>query len=223
LHEWHVDLIQSRFLPHIPHGGLVLDVASGYGRISLPVQTVRQDIQLLGLDFAYPYCQYYAANLCTPAVCASINDLPFETDFAHGIIAVTALMYVTATREREVLEQLVRRLKPGGYALFMDPGLEFLHLASLFKRSETSTSGKGFKKNAYLQLGRTDMTRVVAAGGCPVFSYLLPVLYVTAKNRGVAQKFLRVIRMLDNRAGSYHKFTLHRWMLLQRIDESFNN
>jgi hypothetical protein len=62
------------------------------------------------------------------------------------------------------------------------------------------------------------MTRVVASGGCPVFSAFLPLLYVAAKNQGVAQKLLQIIKMLDGKVEKRHKFTLHRWMLVERIE-----
>lgn len=217
LHEWHVDLIQTRFLPHIPHRGKVIDVASGYGRISAVIQSTRPDIQLFGLDFAYPYCQYYAANIHAPAICGSIYDLPFPFGFFDGIVAITALMYVENTQEQAVVKQLVQRLRPGGYAFLLDPGVEFLKLASVFTQSRASTSGKGFSQKSYKQFGQTSTTRVVASGGCPMFSLFIPLLYGVAENQGIVRKLLQTTKMLDSKAEKHHKFTLHRWMLVKRI------
>lgn len=217
LHKWHIDLVQSRLLPRMPQGAVVLDLACGYGRVSLPIKVIRPDIQLLGLDFAYPYCQHYTENVRSPAICASIYDLPFMPDFLDGIVAITALMYVATGQEEAVFQQLIHRLKPGGFALFLDPGAEFLNAASLFARSRTSTSGKGFKMDDYWQFGQTRTTRILETGGCPVFSTFLPLLLGIAKNPGLAQKMLQAISILDVKLGRHGTFTLHRWMLVERV------
>ncbi|MCA9873442.1 MAG: class I SAM-dependent methyltransferase, partial [Anaerolineales bacterium] len=182
LHKWHIALVQSRLLPRMPQGSVVLDLACGYGRISLPIKVARPDIQLLGLDFAFPYCQHYIENVRSPAICASTYSLPFVPDFLDGIVAITALMYVETGQEEIVFQQLIHRLKPGGFALFLDPGTEFLKAASFFARSRTSTSGKGFRKYDYWQLGQTRTTRILEIGGCPVFSVFLPLMLGIAKN-----------------------------------------
>lgn len=217
LHEWHVDLIQRQLLPYIPDEGKLLDVASGYGRVSIPIQAARPDIQLLGVDFAYPYCQHYITNVKMPAICASIYDLPFPFDFLDGIVGITALMYVKDGQEQIVFNKLVQQLKPGGYAFLLDPGVEFLTLASTFIHSQASTSGKGFTQKDYMQFGQTGRTKVIASGGYPIFSTFIPFLYgISSKNQHIVHKLLHIIKKLDKRAEKHHKFTLHRWMLVKR-------
>lgn len=217
LHQWHVGLIQNQFLPLMPPESRVLDVASGYGRISLPIQAVRPDIHLFGLDFSHIYCQHYAVNVQSPVVCGSVYDLPFANHFVDGIVAITALMYISTSQQKIVFSHLTQLLKPGGYALFIDPGLEYLKTVSLYTRSQSSTSGQGFKKDIYLKMGATETTRVVQSGGCPVFSVFMPLLYALANNQRIIKKLLEIIRAWENRVGMHHRYVLHRWMLVERI------
>ncbi|MGD9730973.1 MAG: class I SAM-dependent methyltransferase [Desulfamplus sp.] len=218
LHEWHIDIIHSKLLPHIPYKGSLLDVASGYGRTSLYIKSVRPDIQIFGLDFAFPYCKHYIDNVQAPSICASIYDSPLRTNIFDGIVAITALMYITDTHKEIVLRQLMQHLKKGGYALLLDPGAEFLKLVSVFKQSRTQTSGKGFNKKEYINLGKSRTTKLEEMGGCPIFSFSLPILYGLYSNNDIILRLLQIINVLDRKLTKYHKITLHRWMLVRYID-----
>ncbi|KAA3659118.1 MAG: class I SAM-dependent methyltransferase [Chloroflexi bacterium] len=216
IHNWHVHLIKTQLLTHLPAGGKLLDVACGYGRLSKPVLAFDPTMQLYGLDFANAYCQQYRTDLQAPAICASINHLPLANAWLDGLVAVTALMYVPDNQAKTVLQQLMQRLKPGGYALFIDPGAEFLNLVSRMGGSGSSTSGTSFYKKEYLDLADTEGVEVVAAGGLPLFTLLLPLMHGLGGMETAVKTILKSIVKADRKLEKVHKFTLHRWMLLRR-------
>lgn len=218
LHEQHINIVKQKLLSQMPQSAIVLDVASGYGRISSDVQTIRPDLELVGLDFVEQYCQAYVKNTESTAVCASLYDLPFIKNFADGIIAITALMYIDGAQQSNVIHHLLKCVNPGGYVLFLDPGIEYLDLISQFRENEQpNTSGKGFAKNEYLRLGQTNISQVIDSGGFPAFSFFLPILYGLARYEKITRKILGFTKLLDRKMGGYRKYSLHRWLLLKRI------
>ena len=87
--------------------------------------------------------------------------------------------------------------------------------------SESTTSGEGFLLEDYNKLGESRLTEIVACGGFTGFSLLLPILYLFRARPGVIKPLLRLSAAIDESLGDrryWQKFTLHRWMLLRRLD-----
>lgn len=220
LNSWHVTLLKKHLLVTIPDSGSVLDVACGYGRLSNAVRSIRPDIQLIGMDFSYAFCNLFSEVSGEPSVCASMYDIPMRKHTLDGIIAVTALMYIEDASIEEVFRNVMGLLKPGAYALFLDPGDEYLKFISIFHQSSSSTSGKGFSKKEYFRLGNISSAKIVAMGGCPIFSFCLPLLHalrVTGKSF-IARLLIGTIRKLDELLERFSRFTIHRWILIQQVN-----
>lgn len=218
LHERHVEVVLNRLLPRLPQGALVLDLGCGYGRISSHIKAARPDIQLVGVDFAFSYCQQFTQNVEAAALCADLSALPFAKGCVHGVVAVTALMYIPAAKQEAVMDHLLQRVQPQGFAIFIDPGAEFLGLVHLIngRRSRKLTSGAGIGLQKYDRLGTTSRTQIVDAGGFVIFSLFLPLLYLLQKRVGLVKWLLNFTAILDQKLG-WRRFTLHRWMLLKRL------
>ena len=216
VHDWHVAAVVDQLLPLLPRGGLVLDLGCGYGRIRAPVAAARPDLRIVGMDFSQNYCRMYAATQKAATVCADVNRMPFAHEVFDGIIGVTCLMYIERARRAERIPQILEVLKPGGHALFIDPGLEFMRLARLGLRStrETPTGGIGFLLREYRKLDAGPQHRVHALGAMPAFTAMLPALYATTKNATVTRYLLRVAQRLDFGTRAFGRLSLQRWALI---------
>ena len=217
LHEQHTCVIQQFLLSRMPPGSKVLDAGCGYGRISAYIREIRPDISLIGIDFAPSYCQLYKENIAAPAICADFACIPLPYHCLDGLIAVTALMYFPENQRTLVASELIKRLKPGGLAFFIDPGLEYLNLLGGKQRVSSTTSGSGISLKTYDQLGNNPPAQIKACGGWFGFSFLLPLLYVTRRQYRLTKYLLQVANVLDKALASWRRFSLHRWMLVQRL------
>jgi SAM-dependent methyltransferase len=217
LHDFHVRIVTEELLPRIPSNGQLLDVGCGYGRIAESIREVRPDVAVIGADFSSTYCRMYAARVGQPAVCADINAMPLRPGSLDGLIAITSLMYIDKDRRGDVIASLNGLLKPGGHALYIDPGHEFTRLTAAIKPSTTTTPTRGswFRAAEYRRLG-TLGTKLVNFGGTPGFSTLLPLLYALARSTWPFEKIARVSSVCDRRFGKLWKYSIHRWMLVQR-------
>lgn len=216
LHQWHAMLIRQRLLPFLPHGATLLDLGAGYGRLSRVVQDARPDVHLLGLDFSLTYCRLYHAQRLGAIVCGDVSHVPFMPAAVEAIVAVTALMYVAPAQRRQVMAEVLAVLRPGGLALFVDPGMEYLRLIRLLSRRGSPTGGHAFTHQEYRELGSTTATQIVAWGGNPGFSVLLPLLYAAQRRPSIAQRVLRVAHGLDTCCPGHRRWTFYRWMLVRK-------
>ena len=219
LHEWHAQIILSQLLPLLPQQASLLDLGCGYGRMSALIHAARPDIKIIGLDFAFAYCKLYQSNLTrNPIICADVSQLPFQEGRFDAVISITTLMYVPEDRRVAVTKTILQLVKPRGLVLFIDPGLEFSKLVTIFKKSHSLTSGQGFYLSTYENLGKSSLSRIIGSGGLFGFTFLLPILYLFRQHRWLRQNLFKLSKWLDKKFSNWRKFSLHRWMLLEKND-----
>lgn len=216
IHEWHVWAVTIQLLPQLPRKALVLDLGCGYGRIRQHVTAIRPDLQIVGMDLSENYCHMYAPSLSAKAVCADMNHMPFAHATFDAIIGVTCLMYLPRDRRAEHISRILDTLKPSGYALFVDPGLEFMQVVRFGLRStrKTPTGGEGFLLREYRTLDPDTRFRTCRIGGIPVFTALLPLLYLLHRNESSINHLLEFAKKCDFTAQRFMKYALQRWVLL---------
>lgn len=218
VHEWHVWAVLSQLLPRLPQKAKVLDLACGYGRIRRAVIGERPDLDVQGVDFSEIYCREHSRAFGGNTICADMTKLPFAPGSFDAVIGVTALMYLApSTRERD-MTQILNLLKSGGHALFIDPGSEFMRLARLGIRPSrrTPTGGEGLSLKSQRHLGDTAHCKVQGLGGLPLFTLLLPLLYLLRNRVKWIAPFLHMARTYDRRARFFLLFSLQRWVLVRR-------
>lgn len=217
LHEWHVWAVTKQLLPRLPRNALLLDLGCGYGRIRRHIIDARPDLRVVGADFSESYCRLHAQSFnSAETVCADIRHLPFAPRSFDGVVGVTALMYLPRAERPRFIHQILTTLKSSGYALFIDPGLEFMRLARLGMRStrSTPTGGEGFMLDEYRRLGTVASCPTVAMGGLPWFTVSLPLLYLLRRSDGALRAVLRRLQPQDFANRSFLRYSLQRWVLL---------
>lgn len=216
VHDWHVWAVTTQLLPRLPPQACVLDLGCGYGRIRRHVADARPDLRVVGTDFSEGYCRLHAQTFRAETVCTDMRQLPFAPASFDGIIGVTSLMYLTPTERAECIQRILVSLKPSGHALFVDPGLEFMRLARFGLRStrNTPTGGDGFLLHEYLRLDASGRFKTLGIGGIPLFTTLLPLLYLLQRRAATMQKLLASIQPRDFTARAVSRYSLQRWALL---------
>lgn len=218
LHQRHLSLVAGKLLPLVPAGARLLDIGCGYGRIGSDIRLRRPDLQLIGVDFSLTYCRLFTNDTSAPVICADLSTLPFRESVADALLCVTSLMYVPTAHRQKVFSAMIGNLKPGGLALLIDPGQEFLNLFRLFRSRKPvyTTGGTGFTLEEYNRLGCTGPSDILDAGGFMTFSLLLPVLYALHNHSGMLRPILRFVEAADLPLYRMRKLTLHRWMLIRK-------
>lgn len=217
IHNWHRRLIAQHMLPLLPYTSRVLDIGSGYGRLSHVIKEKRPDIKLIGIDFNLQFCQIYHHNIGA-SVCADVRNLPFSPCHSDGLLVVTALMY-TKEDVLTVVQSVLAQLKPGGIALFIEPGSELIacinKLWPRFKRR--TTGGQGFSQKDFLHLFSNTPCLVLGKGSNLIFTLVLPLLLIFGKISPLGTWLANVAVNLDIHLNIYGKFALHRWIMVQRL------
>jgi SAM-dependent methyltransferase len=209
-------VILERFLPRVREYGHLLDLGCGYGRLSQIVRASRPDLELIGVDFSRTFCQLYHEGTSSPAVCADIARLPLQAASFDALLSVTSLMYVPRAQRNEAMASLIKLLRPGGTALFIEPGEEFLSMATRLSPSSASpTSGLWFRLGEYDALG-ADHAEILDTGGFPVLSALLPVLQKLGATRAPLGPLLTLTTGADRVLRNWRRFSVYRWMILGR-------
>jgi SAM-dependent methyltransferase len=218
IHRIHMRLIETWLLPRLESGSRLLDVGCGYGRLGREILGQRPDIRLIGMDFSLNYCRLHQKELKVPTVCANLSEMPLPPASFDAILAVTALMYVQREERGNVLRKMIALLKPGGFALFVDPGQEFMDFISRVRPSSArkSTGGSGFTASEYLDLAQISGARVSAVAGMPIFTLALPFLALMAGLPGVTKVIPPLLDRLDRPLAHWWRFSFHRAMLLVR-------
>ena len=215
--NWHAALVERQLLPDLRVGAFVLDLAAGYGRLSRGIREVRSDIILFGVDFSLTYSHLYAQNIGN-SVCADLRHLPFSDNVFDRIIAVTGLMYIEPDECELIVQQIIARLKPGGLALFTDPGAEIIFFLRRLHPSlaKNGTGGTGFRREEYLHLFELENCSIVAKGGNIFFTALLPILLLFRSRPRIVSSIASWAVKLDLRFGGWNRLALHRWIVVRR-------
>lgn len=220
LHQQHVRIVREQLLSRLPAQARLLDLACGYGRMSTAISDVRPDIELVGLDFALSFCRAYRDDIGQPVVCGDVLTLPFVEGTFDAVLGLTALMYVPEPQLLSFVEHLFCMLKPGGVALFIEPGQEYLSVVQRIRGGSgtTVTSGRGLTIGEFKNLAQGINRQEVAHGGVPAFSLLLPVLYVLGRHENVLRPLLELLSVLDRKIETWSQFSFHRWIRIQKAD-----
>lgn len=218
IHNWHTGLILRYFLPLIPEGGHLLDMGCGYGRLSREVLRHRSDVHIIGTDFSLEYGRIFATSTHAPAVCGCLQSPPFANGAFDALLAITALMYVEPAAHKKVMNGLLALLRPGGVAFFLDPGKEFMQLASWLHPSSRhkTTGGTGFTARYYRQLASPH--QVVKIGGATLLTMFLPVALALGKFPGGQSRLLARLVSCDTGMGWHSFWDLHRWMVVRKVE-----
>jgi len=218
INQWHGAIVQSCVVKLLPSKAHVVDLGSGYGRMSDIIQQNIPDSMLVGLDFSYNYCQAYAAKYGS-VVCADIKKLPFLPNHWDGILVVTSLMYIEGAQCKATVDEIIDTLKPGGVALFVDPGFEIIKILRYFFKilGKKTTDGEGFSQYSYLKLFENNKIIVVNKGGNAMFTIFLPILMLIHNRPIMIRFFCKWITSFDVYLKFYFKYSLHRWVLIRRV------
>ncbi len=218
IHQWHRNILCDKLLALIPANGQLLDLGCGYGRLSGESIRCRPDVCVTGVDISLNYCHLFHRNISASAVCASIEALPFRPASFDALLGVTTLMYVPAEHQVKVMAGALKLLRPGGHALFFDPGSLFLALSSrLFPGiRKRSSGGYGITKRKYRQMAGQAGCRVRQCAGGSWLTLALPFAMLLRPCHRVQKAILKGAVSLDTGNVRGAPWDVHRWMLIER-------
>lgn len=218
VHRFHTDPVSKNLVTRLPRDARVLDLGCGYGRIGETIHRARPDIELVGADFAFPYCTLYRQTLGAGTVCCEAAALPFAPGSFDGIIAITVLMYLHPEQRDKAIGELLRLLRPNGFALLIEPSQEILTVMSHLRPggARTTTGGAGFSMSEYRRIAEADGIAIDSYGGMPFFTLLLPVLLTLNRIPRLQRALLRFLGPLDATFRHLWKYSLQRWLLVRR-------
>lgn len=216
--HWHSAVVRECVGKLLSDGARIVDLGSGYGRMSDVIQQSKPDSTMVGVDFSYKYCQSYA-DRHGYAVCADIRNLPFIFNQWDGALAITSLMYIDHHQCKTTICEIINTLKPGGVALFIDPGSEIIKIIRLFSNEtrKNVTGGDGFSQLSYIDLFDIENCVVVDKGCNMIFTIFLPFLVLISNMPMVISFFSKIIVKSDMLIKGYFKYSLHRWILVRRV------
>ncbi len=127
-------------------------------------------------------------------------------------------MYLDPDACELAVQRIIARLKPGGMALFVDPGAEMIHLLRRLRPmlAQGGTGGAGFQMNEYRNLFKHADCFIVARGGNIFFTLLLPALLLLRDRPRIVASLARWAVKLDLRFGGWNRLALHRWIVVRR-------
>ncbi len=109
IHRQHLHFI-LRCLPD--SGGRLLDLGSGYGRMSAAIIEQRPDISAEGVELCEGFAEQFRSQV---GPCAHTSVQEFEPQGSYDVIlSVTCLQYVELSQLQEILDKYWSHLRPGG-------------------------------------------------------------------------------------------------------------
>jgi ubiquinone/menaquinone biosynthesis C-methylase UbiE len=170
-----IDLLR-RHVPGLNHATRVLDVGCGTGLI---LEALHSYCRPVGIDFslkALSYCRDRKLNLL---ILGDVNNLPIAAKSCDVVLALDLLEHIE--RDKQLLHDFYRIVKPGGYALLSVPAHQFLW-------SDHDAALSHYRRYSYGQLLRM----VREAGFSPVkTSYAISFVFVPIVVFRIAQKLFR--------------------------------
>jgi SAM-dependent methyltransferase len=214
INEWHNKIISRYVLSKVPKGGRVLDLGCGYGRITEKIRISRPDIEIIGMDFSYLFCRLYS-DIESNVVCGDVQCLSFREKSFDAIIGITVLMYIESSQLQQVLEGILKLLKPEGCFLSIEPGQEFMSLIGKVhpKSKKKTTGGSGMTKQEYLEL--YPFSAGTLTGGARLLSLFLPVWVLTARILDRIP-FKNIVVNFDLKISGANRYCIHRWIVITR-------
>ena len=112
-----MDSLYTRFLPHIPPGGHILDAGCGSGRDSLAF--LERGYRVTAFDASPSLAALAERHSGQPVKVLRLQDLEWSQTF-DGIWACASLLHVPAAELPDVMGRLARAMRTGGvlYASF---------------------------------------------------------------------------------------------------------
>jgi ubiquinone/menaquinone biosynthesis C-methylase UbiE len=221
IHDWHIQQLIQSVKPILQNRACrILDVGCGYGRVAVELRRVFPEIELIGLDTAYPYVSQFKQSTGYQSIHSDAQFLPFRSQVFDCIIVVTVLMYLTRSGVTETLKEIFRVLKPDGVCIIIENNKSGTHFYTLFgiiprirsllNKNKENTEGRYFSYGEITEELRSLPSILMGAKGCPVFTVSLLPLYGMAK---ISNKFAAVLlafcKWIDRICGSFHRFSLY--------------
>jgi len=222
IHQWHRNILRDKLLTLIPANGRLLDLGCGYGRLSREIIRHRADISVTGADISLNYCRLFKRNINAPAVCAPIEHLPFKPGSFDALLVVTTLMYISSEHQAKVMAGALKLLRPGGHALFFDPGSLFCSLSGkLFPDvRKWSSGGSGITKRKYRQMSCQTGCRIRQCAGGSWLTLALPFAMLLRPCHRLQKAILEGAVSLDTDNARGAPWDVHRWVLIEKPAEA---
>lgn len=210
LHEWQFRQLDGIF--PLKAGARFLDAGCGYGRLSHPLAAKHRGALAFGLDGSGNSIELYNASLQGQGAgsVGEITHLPFADESFDMVFMVTVLMYIVEPdNQRAAIQELMRVTRRGGKLVIIENNrfgtwafLLFGALARVIPRphaTDFSIPGVTFTRGQIMALFKSANATVTRRTGCPVFTQLLPLLFVLARlNETLCLAALGLCRTLDN-------------------------
>lgn len=169
----------------------ILDIGCGYGRISKKIINDYPKARIRGLDISKNFVKIYNSNLNPKAKAYKgfAEKLPFKDSSFDIVLIVTTLMYVISKqKQKKVISEISRVLKRGGKVLLIEPtwvSSIYLILGKLLrfvgKKRSNEINSTIFSNKKIQTLFLNNNIYRVNTSGIPIFSLLLPLLYLLSK------------------------------------------
>jgi SAM-dependent methyltransferase len=130
----------------LPDLGRVLDLGCGPG-----TDVVALGAGALGVDRSWSMCAEAAARGAT-VICADGHALPFRSGAFHGVTADRVLQHIA--EPLQVVDELLRVLRPGGLLVIADPDQETLSIHVPGVRGELVDAIKALRRDIGYRNGR---------------------------------------------------------------------
>lgn len=128
--ELNMKEISDKFINYLPESAEILDLGCGSGRDSL--YFIENGFDVTAVDGSEELCELASIHIGQDVLNMQFSELDFQEVF-DGVWACASLLHITSTELEDVLNRIVKSLKPGG-VLYMS-----------FKHGEFS----GFRNGRY--------------------------------------------------------------------------
>ena len=209
-------LLNSKVVSNLKEGANVLDLASGYGRLSKAIKCIRNDVEFFGIDLSLEYCKHYKE--IGLSICSDISSLPIKNNYFDLIILTTGLMYIEKNNLSSSLSNIFSKLRLGGVAFFCEPGLEVMDFIEKirFKGSISETGGKGFYMNEFREIFEREDLEVLYFGSNLCLTLVMPICIIFRRFPIVSKNLAELANFIDSKLNFSGRFAMHRCILVRK-------